>query len=279
MREPARRVQRRPRARHPCRRREAELEGGDLTAAARPGEACGGTGEHGAVDRRRPAPRGRHRARGWIVREARRRHRVGIGVVPRGEPAIVPVGECVSRKHQRPGERDQLDRDGDSADDHQRSASPAQKQQRRDVSRERACSRSRKTAEGTSLRSGAPARRGEPGHAAATVAMPSSPAIAQPRIAAFTPSTMSDYPTGPDSTFAGQLQNSPCRPAHGACTSSARDRGGRRARPSRTLATSRSFPQDAGRWCSGRPSRRDGGRRGLSQPRGRRPRTLPSPEI
>src|SRR4029077_12491274 len=38
----------------------------------------------------------------------------------------------------------------------------------------------------------------------------------------------------------------------------------------------RSYLQAAAPWCSGRPGRRDGGHRGLSQPRALRPRTLPS---
>jgi len=118
------------------RRSEAELERRDLASSARPGEAGRGAGEDRAVDRLRRPPRRCHLPRGRVVWKVRRRHRVRVRIVLRGQPPVIPVGIGVPREEERPGERDELDRDGQCEDDRQRAAASAQDNQRAQVGRE-----------------------------------------------------------------------------------------------------------------------------------------------
>ena len=89
-------------------------------------DAFGEERERRPVDGRRVAPVRARLVEGGIVRELARRVHVGIAVVHRCDPAVLPVRPRVRRDEQRAGERDQLDHDGGGEDGAKRRRRPAE---------------------------------------------------------------------------------------------------------------------------------------------------------
>ena len=100
-------------------------------------DGSGDAREQRPVDGGRVAPRRAGVLVGRVVRIVARDVDVGVAVVDGRDPSVLPVGPGIGREEERPGERDDLDRQRDEQDGTQAGRPPAQQREPDEIGGER----------------------------------------------------------------------------------------------------------------------------------------------